>query len=122
MFVALFLSLALASPTEGDCLDAASFFDIFAPTNDQIARALPYRGPTGDYDGFRLSSIGRLSVLDRQGVKNGDVITAIEGQSITAYADVAEARSALAADATALSLTLLRRGEPLSLELTFDCP
>lgn len=48
-----------------------------------MGRATPHRNPDGETDGFRLSSIRRDSLGDQLGIKNGDVISAVNGQSLT---------------------------------------
>ncbi len=42
-------------------------------------RATPHKGPDGEIDGFRLSAIRRGSLLQKLGIKNGDVIHGVNG-------------------------------------------
>lgn len=61
---------------------------------DQLAaqlRATPHMGPDGKVDGFRLSSIRRGSLLQKLGIKNGDVVHSVNG---IAFTDTASAMGA----------------------------
>lgn len=52
---------------------------------DQLAnqvRAIPHRGPDGEIDGFRLSAIRRGSLLNKLGIKNGDIIHSVNGSAL----------------------------------------
>jgi general secretion pathway protein C len=46
-------------------------------------RAIPHKGPDGEIDGFRLSAIRRGSLLQKLGIKNGDVIHGVNGTPLT---------------------------------------
>ncbi|MFH1469717.1 MAG: type II secretion system protein GspC [Pseudomonadota bacterium] len=46
-------------------------------------RAIPHKGPDGEIDGFRLSAIRRGSLLQKLGIKNGDVIHGVNGTPMT---------------------------------------
>lgn len=46
-------------------------------------RAVPHKGPDGEVDGFRLSAIRRGTLFDKLGIKNGDIIHAVNGQPLT---------------------------------------
>jgi general secretion pathway protein C len=46
-------------------------------------RATPHKGPDGEIDGFRLSAIRRGSLLQKLGIKNGDVIHGVNGTPLT---------------------------------------
>lgn len=46
-------------------------------------RATPHKGADGEIDGFRLSAIRRGSLLQKLGIKNGDVIHGVNGSPLT---------------------------------------
>jgi general secretion pathway protein C len=46
-------------------------------------RAIPHKGPDGEIDGFRLSAIRRGSLLQKLGIKNGDVVHGVNGTPLT---------------------------------------
>ena len=47
------------------------------------ARAMPYSSPDGDEYGFRLFSIKPQSLVDRIGLKNGDIVQRVNGVEIS---------------------------------------
>jgi general secretion pathway protein C len=47
------------------------------------ARAVPYTSPEGDSQGFRLFSIKPQSLIDRIGLKNGDIVQRVNGVEIS---------------------------------------
>jgi len=47
------------------------------------ARAVPYSSPDGEAQGFRLFSIKPQSLIDRIGLKNGDVVQRVNGVEIS---------------------------------------
>jgi general secretion pathway protein C len=47
------------------------------------ARAVPYSSPEGEAQGFRLFSIKPQSLVDRIGLKNGDVVQRVNGVEIS---------------------------------------
>lgn len=46
-------------------------------------RAVPHKDASGNVDGFRLSAIRKGSVFDKLGIKNGDVVHAVNGTALT---------------------------------------
>ena len=48
----------------------------------RMGRALLHRGPDGEFDGYRLSAIRRNTLADQLGIKNGDIIHAVNGQPL----------------------------------------
>jgi general secretion pathway protein C len=46
------------------------------------ARAVPYTSPDGEAQGFRLFSIKPQSLVDRIGLKNGDIVQRVNGVEI----------------------------------------
>ena len=47
------------------------------------ARAVPYSSPDGEAQGFRLSSIKPQGLVDRIGLKNGDIVQRVNGMEIS---------------------------------------
>ena len=85
---------------------------------DASYRALLHRGPTGDYDGFRLSGMTHGGSMDALGFKAGDVVHTVNGHSLTSFAEAGEALKALqAAPPDTLLFELTRRGERVELEV-----
>jgi len=79
-----------------------------------LGRALLHRGPGGDLDGYRVSSIRPGTPLDRLGLHNGDIVHAVSGRELTSFEDALSAYRELR-DVEQVSLELTRRGEPLEL-------
>jgi len=44
---------------------------------------VPHKGSDGEVDGYRLSAIRRGSLFDKLGIKNGDVVHAVNGLPLT---------------------------------------
>ena len=70
--------------------------------------------PTPDLSGMKLESLASDSVLARVGVAQGDVISAINGVSITNVGDASNALNSLMAGSR-FDVTVLRGGKPLEL-------
>ena len=70
--------------------------------------------PTPDMSGMRLESLASDSVLARVGVAQGDVISAINGVSITNVADASNALNSLMAGSR-FDVTVMRGGKPVEL-------
>ncbi len=70
--------------------------------------------PTPDMSGMKLERLASDSVLARVGVAQGDVISAINGVSITNVADASNALNSLMAG-TRFDVTVLRGGKPVEL-------
>ena len=58
-------------------------------------RAVPHKGPDGEVDGYRLSGIRRKSVFHKLGIKNGDIVHGVNGQSLTSMSAAMEAFNGL---------------------------
>jgi len=86
------------------------------PSRDGV-RALLHRGSDGDYDGYRLSSLGRYAPLSQIGVKNGDVLMAIDGHKITGVMDAEAAKAALSEEALDDVTLTLQRGSGAKREM-----
>ena len=99
--------------------------DVVAPFRASAAglgRALLHRGADGAFDGYRLSAIRADSLLDRLGVKNGDVVQRLrfpgaDGERVAPLSSMDEAKAAweLLWTEPAFCLDLARRGEPMTL-------
>lgn len=87
-----------------------------APREDwaKAARVIPHRGADGEVDGYRISAIRRTSVVAALGLKNGDVVHALNG---IALVDIESAMQAyeLLDDGERLEASISRRGEPMTL-------
>jgi general secretion pathway protein C len=46
-------------------------------------RAVPHKDGGGNVDGFRLSAIKKGSMFDKLGIKNGDIVHAVNGKPLT---------------------------------------
>ena len=46
-------------------------------------RVVPHKGSDGEIDGYRLSAIRRGSLFDKLGIKNGDVVHAVNDMALT---------------------------------------
>lgn len=81
-------------------------------------RVLLHRGPDGEYDGYRLSAIRRGSVADLAGLKNGDIVSAVQDLPLRSMADGTALLEALLADRPSeVRVALRRRGEPVILTI-----
>jgi type II secretion system protein C len=49
----------------------------------KMGRALLHRGPDGEYDGYRMSAIRRDTLPDKLGIRNGDIVHAVNGMPLT---------------------------------------
>jgi general secretion pathway protein C len=58
-------------------------------------RAVPHKGPDGKVDGYRLSGIRRKSVFHKLGIKNGDIVHGVNGQSLTSMSAAMDAFNGL---------------------------
>lgn len=77
-------------------------------------RAIPNLGPDGSSSGFRLSEIQPGSIFQQIGLQDGDVLTGVGGQSVGDPAKAMELLSSLR-NQSAISLTVMRGGQPLQL-------
>ncbi len=78
-------------------------------------RAIPNLGPDGQSHGFRLSEIQPDSIFQQIGLRDGDVLTGVGGQSV---GDPAQAMQLLAAlrNQNSVSLTVMRSGQAVQLQ------
>ncbi len=77
-------------------------------------RALPHKGADGAVDGFRLAAIRRGSILAGLGIRNGDIVQAINGYPLTGAEEAMQAFEG-SKDATEFRIGIVRRGEPIEL-------
>ncbi len=78
-------------------------------------RPRPHRGADGEVDGYRLSSIKRGSVFDKLGVKNGDVIHSVNGQSMNSVEGAMSAYSGLSREKS-FTFEITRRNQKVTLD------
>ena len=58
-------------------------------------RAVPHTGDSGKIDGYRLSGIKRSSLFRKLGIKNGDVVHAVNGHDLTSMSSALSAFESL---------------------------
>jgi general secretion pathway protein C len=58
-------------------------------------RAVPHKGSDGKVDGYRLSGIRRKSVFHKLGIKNGDIVHGVNGQTLTSMSAAMDAFNGL---------------------------
>ena len=80
----------------------------------KLGRALLHRGPDGEYDGYRLSAIRRSSLGDQLGIRNGDVIHAVNGQSLDSVQNAMGAFQTMNSS-NKFSFEVTRRGQTMTL-------
>lgn len=85
----------------------------------RMGRFLLHRGEDGAFDGYRLSAIRRGTLLDRLGLKNGDVVHRVSGHRLDSMTAAMQAFNELK-DATELQVELTRNGDPLTLSVPVD--
>ncbi|MCB9742765.1 MAG: hypothetical protein H6741_11995 [Alphaproteobacteria bacterium] len=78
-------------------------------------RAVPHKGPDGEIDGFRLSAIRRGTLFDKLGIKNGDIVHAVNGMPLTSTEGALSAYQTLSSSAE-FSFDVTRRNS----RQTFD--
>ncbi|HZO83026.1 MAG TPA: type II secretion system protein GspC [Candidatus Binataceae bacterium] len=77
-------------------------------------RAIPNIGADGSSDGFRLSEIQPGSIFDQVGLHDGDILTSVDGQTVSDPARAMQMLGSLRNQST-INLTVLRNGQPLQL-------
>ncbi|HVA39705.1 MAG TPA: type II secretion system protein GspC [Candidatus Binataceae bacterium] len=88
--------------------------DHMAPLFTQV-RAIPNLGADGQSNGFRLSQIQPDSIFQQIGLRDGDVLTGVGGQSV---GDPTKAIGLLTGlrGQNSISLTVMRGGQPIQLQ------
>lgn len=86
-----------------------------APEPDlRTTRVMLHQGPSGEYNGYRFSSLNTNSLPAQLGIQDGDVLHAINGQDVVSYETAMVAyHDLLSADHATLLIT--RNHEPLTL-------
>lgn len=95
-----------------------SLSDLSTASVDAMGRALLHRDAHGNIDGYRLSGIRRGSIGDDLGLRNGDIVHAVNGHAVPSMSEAEEVLEA-AKTAKFLHLELTRRGEPVDLRVYF---
>lgn len=85
----------------------------------KLGRGLLHRGPDGQFDGYRLTSIRRNSVAEQLGIRNGDVVHAVNGQSLDSVQSALSAYNGMGSQST-FSIDVTRRGEKVGLQYTIQ--
>jgi general secretion pathway protein C len=77
-------------------------------------RAIPNIGADGRSDGFKLSEIQPGSLFQRVGLQDGDVLTSVEGQTVSDPMRAMQLLNSLS-DRSSINLTVTRNGQPVQL-------
>ena len=80
-------------------------------------RATPHKGPDGEIDGFRLSAIRRGSLLQKLGIKNGDVIHGVNGTPLNSATGAMGAFQAMQSESS-FNFDVTRRNQKNTFEYT----
>jgi general secretion pathway protein C len=80
-------------------------------------RATPHKGPDGEIDGFRLSAIRRGSLLQKLGIKNGDVIHGVNGTPLSSATGAMGAFQAMQSESS-FNFDVTRRNQKNTFEYT----
>lgn len=78
-------------------------------------RAVPHKDASGNVDGFRLSAIRKGSVFDKLGIKNGDVVHAVNGTALTSTEGALSTYQTLKNERT-FTFDITRRNQRQSME------
>ena len=81
----------------------------------RMGRAIPHRGPDGQIDGYRLSGIRRNSLGEKLGIRNGDIVHAVNGQALTSMQGAMSAYTSLQNESS-FSFEVTRRGQKMKLD------
>lgn len=73
-------------------------------------RVSPHKGPDGEIDGYRLSGIRRNSLMDKLGIKNGDIVHSVNGKELTSTSAAMEAYSSMSSSSS-FSFDITRRNK-----------
>lgn len=73
-------------------------------------RVVPHKDADGNIDGYRLSAIRRGSLFDKLGIKNGDVVHAVNGMPLTSTDGAFSAYQTLQSE-SAFSFDVTRRNQ-----------
>jgi general secretion pathway protein C len=78
-------------------------------------RAIPNLGPDGQSHGFKLSEIQPDSIFQQIGLRDGDILTGVGGQSVGDPAKAIQLLNSLRGQ-NSISLTVMRDGQPMQLQ------
>jgi len=78
-------------------------------------RVVPHKGADGEIDGYRMSGIRRKSFFARMGIKNGDIVHAVNGKPLTSMSAAMDAYNGLQEDKN-FSFDLTRRNKKQTFE------
>ena len=85
--------------------------EMLKQTNElsKMLRIVPHRSSEGYIDGYRLSGIRRGSVPEQLGVKNGDILMAVNGKPMSSMSEAME-RYQETQNASSFTFLIIRRG------------
>lgn len=81
----------------------------------RLGRAIPHRGADGEIDGYRLSGIRRRTIGEQLGIKNGDIVHAVNGYPLTSMQGAMSAYTSLQSE-SGFKFEITRRGQQMTLE------
>jgi type II secretion system protein C len=85
----------------------------------KLGRGLLHRAPDGGFDGYRLTSIRRNSVAEQLGIRNGDIVHAVNGQSLDSVQSALSAYNSMGSQSN-FSIEVTRRGEKVNLQYSIQ--
>lgn len=94
-----------------------SLLDEAMENMDKLAtqvRVVPHKGAGGEIDGYRLSAIRRGTLFDKLGIKNGDIVHSVNGQTLTSTSEAMNAYQGLQND-SAFTFEITRRNKKKTL-------
>lgn len=77
--------------------------------------ASPHKGPDGQVDGYRLSAIRKGTLLEKLGIKNGDVIKGVNGTPLTSAEGAMSTFTSLSSQKS-FTFDVTRRSQDTTLE------
>lgn len=78
-------------------------------------RVVPHKGSDGEIDGYRMSGIRRKSFFSRLGIKNGDIVHAVNGKPLTSMSAAMDAYNSMQ-ESKDFSFDLTRRNKKQTFE------
>lgn len=79
-------------------------------------RVTPHRGADGEVDGYRLSGVRRGSLLEKAGVKNGDIVHTVNGKPLTSTSAAMDAYQGLQSESS-FTFEITRRSKRQTLNV-----
>lgn len=80
-----------------------------------MVRPVPHKDASGAIDGFRLSAIRKGSLLEKLGIKNGDIVHGVNGQPLTSVEGALSLTQTLRSERS-FNFDITRRGNRQALE------